>query len=65
MIKIKIFGKKDCSACESTKEKFAFFLDKWSLSNEIKMIFYDLDTLEGLTEDQIAMYQELGGVIQY
>lgn len=50
MIKIKIFGKKDCSACKATKEKFAFFLDKWVVFKKIEMIFYDLDTLEGLTE---------------
>ena len=49
-IKIKIFGKKDCQACKSVKEKFAFFLSKWTFSKDVNLIFYDLETLEGLTE---------------
>ncbi len=49
-IKIKIFGKKDCPGCKATKEKFAFFLSKWAFSKDVKLIYYDLDTLEGLTE---------------
>jgi hypothetical protein len=49
-MKIKVFGKKDCQACAATKEKFSFFLNKWGLTSKAEMIFYDLETLEGLTE---------------
>jgi len=50
MINIKIFGKQNCDACKSTKDKFNIFLDKWEKKDDVKIIFFDLDTVEGLTE---------------
>ncbi|MCP4482799.1 MAG: hypothetical protein GY817_08705 [bacterium] len=50
MIHIKIFGKHNCDACNSTKQKFKIFLEKWDKTKEVKIDFYDLDTAEGLTE---------------
>ena len=50
MIVIKIFGKKNCDACKSTKQKFDLFLEKWDAKGDVEMKFYDLDTVEGLTE---------------
>ena len=50
MIIIKIFGKQNCDACKSTKEKFNIFLDKWEKKGDVEMKFFDLDTVEGLTE---------------
>ncbi|MFH1783484.1 MAG: hypothetical protein ABH868_01095 [bacterium] len=52
-MKIKVFGKKDCQACAATKEKLSFFLNKWDLADDVPIIFYDLETLEGLTEAAI------------
>ena len=49
-MKIKVFGKKDCQSCAATKEKFTFFLSKWGLTNKVEIVFYDVETLEGLTE---------------
>ena len=50
MLVIKIFGKKSCSACVSVKEKFNFFLEKWELKDQVKMVYFDLDTRDGLAE---------------
>jgi len=47
---IKIFGKPNCAKCRTTKNKLEFFLPKWNVSNKIKMVFYDMDTVEGLAE---------------
>jgi thiol-disulfide isomerase/thioredoxin len=47
---IKIFGKQNCDACKSTKEKFNIFLDKWEKKEDVVITFFDLDTVEGLTE---------------
>ena len=58
-MKIKIFGKKDCQSCSAVKEKFTFFFSKWELSDKMELIFYDLDTLEGLTEAATASALEV------
>lgn len=52
-MKIKIFGKNDCSACTATKQKFEFFLKKWDLKNSAEIVFYDLDTVDGLVEGSL------------
>lgn len=49
MIIIKIFGKQDCDSCHSTQEKFELFLKKWDKKTDVKIKFFDLDTVEGLT----------------
>ena len=33
-----------------TRKKIEFFIEKWNLKDNIKIVFYDLDTIEGLTE---------------
>ncbi len=49
-MEIKIFGKKDCAKCQTTKNKLHFFLKKWGISDKVKAIFYDMDAVEGLSE---------------
>jgi hypothetical protein len=49
-MKIKIFGKKNCAKCETTKNKIKHFLSKHSGLSGIGYDFYDLDTIEGMTE---------------
>lgn len=48
-MKLKIFGKQNCAKCKSTKQKLEFFLDKWKLEN-VSLDFYDMDTIDGLSE---------------
>lgn len=52
MFKIKIFGKKDCEACQGTKEKFKVFLENFDRDkkNLILLEFFDIDTVDGLLE---------------
>jgi glutaredoxin len=50
---VRIFGKKDCDACKNAKRKFEFFFEKWGLTEEIPIEFYDMDTIEGLAEGAI------------
>jgi len=49
-MEIKIFGKTDCAKCQTTKNKFHFFLKKWNVSDKVEVTFYDMDTMDGLTE---------------
>ncbi len=49
-MEIMIFGKKDCSLCESTKKKIDFYLNKWEMKNKVRIIFHDMDSVDGLTE---------------
>ena len=39
MILVKIFGKQDCDACKSTKQKFNLFLEKWEKKDDVKVEF--------------------------
>jgi len=50
MVEIKIFGKKNCAKCQTTKNKFHFFLKEWKVSDKVKVSFYDMDTVDGLAE---------------
>ncbi len=49
-MKLKIFGKETCSACQSAKQKISFFLAHWNCQDKIEVIYYNLDTAEGLAE---------------
>jgi len=62
-MKVKIFGKKDCNLCQASVKKFQFFLDKWELSERIELTFYDLDTVEGLTEGSLLDALEVPTII--
>jgi len=47
---VKIFGKKTCPLCQTTKNKWHFLLKKWGLLSKVKLIFLDLETADGLAE---------------
>ncbi len=48
MKELKLFGKKGCAKCESTKNKIEHL--KKEISQNFSFDYYDLDTLDGLTE---------------
>lgn len=48
----KIFGKKNCAKCSSTKQKLEFFLKKWKVENA-RLNFFDMDTVDGLSESAL------------
>ncbi len=62
-MKVKIFGKKDCNLCKASLKKFQFFLDKWELTERIEINFYDLDTVDGLTEGSLLDALEVPTII--
>ena len=49
-MEIKVFGKQNCGKCQSTKNKVNHLLEKWGLKEKVSYNFFDLDTLDGLTE---------------
>ena len=49
-MKIKIFGKKECAKCETTKNKLSHFLKKGGYEGRIGLEFQDMDTVEGMAE---------------
>lgn len=49
-MKVKIFGKNGCAKCLATKNKFEFFISKWDFGDRIKILFHDMDTVEGMAE---------------
>lgn len=51
-MKFKIFGKKTCVKCKSTKQKLEFFLKKWKIEG-VQLSFYDMDTVDGLSESAL------------
>ena len=57
MKQIYVFGKTDCSVCKDTREKLMYFKEKNKFDAPIK--YYDMDTVEGLTE---GAYREVSDI---
>lgn len=49
-MKIRIFGKKGCAICVTTKNKFNHFLKKNNYEESITLEFHDMDTVDGMAE---------------
>lgn len=49
-MKIKVFGKKGCAKCDTTKNKFSHFLKKKNRLDSVELEFHDMDTIEGFAE---------------
>jgi thiol-disulfide isomerase/thioredoxin len=49
-MKVKIFGKKECAKCETTKNKFNHFMKKNNFKDTAALEFHDMDTADGLAE---------------
>jgi len=49
-MKIKVFGKKDCAKCETTKNKLNHFIEKNNYQDSATLEFYDMDTVDGVAE---------------
>ena len=47
-VEIKIFGRKNCAKCQAVKEKLQLFLNE--TAKDAKLIYYDMDDVDGLTE---------------
>ena len=60
-IRIKIFGKNDCDICKKATEKLHQYLTK--IENKPTVIYYDLDTLDGLTEAAIYVALDIPSIV--
>ena len=49
-LKVKIFGKENCGKCQSAKNKLKFFISKWNFADRVELLFYDMDTVDGMAE---------------
>lgn len=49
-MKIKIFGKKGCAKCETTKNKIKHFVAKWEVEDKVNLDFHDIETIDGMAE---------------
>ena len=49
-MKVKVFGKKDCAKCETTKNKFEHFIEKNKYQDGAILEFFDMDSVDGNAE---------------
>jgi thiol-disulfide isomerase/thioredoxin len=49
-MRIKIFGRNDCSSCKAALRKISFSLEKWGIKDLVAINFYNIDTVDGLSE---------------
>ena len=52
-MEIQVFGKEGCGLCQTTKNKFEHFIDKFNYKDKVKLVFVDMGTVDGLTEGTI------------
>ena len=50
MVTINLYGKEGCDRCEHVKRKLDFFLKKWGYLETVELKYWDLDTIDGMTE---------------
>jgi hypothetical protein len=49
-MEIQVFGKQNCAKCESTKHKIQHFIAKLGMDGRVQMVFFDMDTVDGMAE---------------
>ena len=49
-LKIQLFGKHGCQLCEQARKKIAHFLKKWKLENDVRVVYWDMTTVNGDAE---------------
>jgi hypothetical protein len=49
-MRIRVFGRKNCAKCETTKNKINHMLDKGDFQQGAMLEFHDLDTADGMAE---------------
>ena len=61
MKQIYVFGKSDCPVCRDAHEKLRYFKEKNNFAAQIK--YYDMDTVDGLTEGAFREVEDIPTVI--
>lgn len=49
-MEIQVFGREECPNCEVTRNTVSKFLDKNGITDSVKQVYYDMDTVDGLAE---------------
>ena len=49
-MEILVFGKETCAKCRTTKHKLGHLLEHSGLVDKVPMRYYDLETVDGMTE---------------
>jgi len=49
-MQIQVFGKQNCGKCQSTKHKIEHFIEKLGMGSSVNMVFFDMDTVDGMAE---------------
>ena len=49
-MEILVFGKETCAKCRTTKHKLGHLLEHNGLTDKVPMRYYDLETVDGMTE---------------
>jgi hypothetical protein len=50
MIKVSVFGKRECDACKAAVEKLVYFSEKWGKTDTATIDYIDMETPDGLAE---------------
>jgi thiol-disulfide isomerase/thioredoxin len=50
MIKVSVFGRKECDACKAAVQKITYFSEKWGQREATSIDFIDMETVDGLAE---------------
>jgi len=50
LMEISIFGKPSCAKCRTTKNKLNHLVEKWGVADTVPLRYYDLETVDGMTE---------------
>lgn len=61
MVKFKVFGKQGCDICHKVHEKMEYFRNHWL--NEAAIDYYDMETVDGLSEGAFSDVDEIPSVI--
>ena len=62
-MKLVFYVKQDCEACKNAKEKVAFFLDKWGVTDSVDTQAVNLDTEDGLVEAAMKAVADVPTII--
>jgi len=50
MVSITLYGKESCQLCGHVRRKLDFFLKKWGYDGKVELRYWDMETVDGLTE---------------
>jgi hypothetical protein len=49
-MKVKVYGRETCGICKDMLKKFDVFFGHWNLKDKVPVLYYSMDSVDGLTE---------------